>query len=96
MENKFGKQVTDIVRQVTDDRSLPKEEKKRLQIVHAPHRTHEAKLVKLADKLYNLRDLTSQIPVDWPQERVDEHLIWAWKVVQFRVYRKPVPQLKIC
>ena len=46
---------TGIVAEVTDDKSLEKQERKQLQIAHAPHSSHQAKLVKLADKLYNLR-----------------------------------------
>ena len=56
--------------EVTDDKSLPKLERKRLQIEHAPHISHKAKLVKLADKLYNLRDLNRSTPEGWSQERV--------------------------
>lgn len=48
--------------EVTDDKSLPKQERKRLQIENAPHKSREAKLVKLADKLYNLRDLCNEAP----------------------------------
>ncbi len=62
LEYMFGPTVARIVQEVTDDKSLPKEERKRLQVVHAPHRSHQAKLVKLADKLYNLRDLNRCTP----------------------------------
>ena len=51
-----------VVDEVTDDKDLPKEERKRLQIVNASHKSPRAKLVKLADKLYNLRDLHRVIP----------------------------------
>ncbi|XP_061742949.1 guanosine-3',5'-bis(diphosphate) 3'-pyrophosphohydrolase MESH1 isoform X2 [Nerophis ophidion] len=63
LETKFGAIVARIVREVTDDKSLPKQERKRLQVEHAPHCSHQAKLVKLADKLYNLRDLNRCTPV---------------------------------
>ena len=46
-----------LVAEVTDDKNLPKQERKNLQIEHAPHTSPRAKLIKLADKLYNLRDL---------------------------------------
>ena len=59
IEALFGASVTEIVRQVTDDKTLPKMERKRLQVVKAPSKTPQAKLVKLADKLHNLRDLTT-------------------------------------
>lgn len=75
-------QYSSIVREVTDDKSLAKEERKRLQIVHAPHKSAEAKLVKLADKLYNLRDLLRQTPIGWPEQRVQEYFVWAGKVIQ--------------
>jgi (p)ppGpp synthase/HD superfamily hydrolase len=55
----FGKDVTDIVVEVTDDKSLPKAERKRLKVEHAAHISRRAKLVKLADKICNLRDTRS-------------------------------------
>lgn len=63
LEAKFGATVARIVQEVTDDKSLPKQERKLLQVEHAPHCSREAKLVKLADKLYNLRDLNRCTPV---------------------------------
>ena len=75
-------QVTSIVREVSDDKSLSKEERKRLQIEHASHCSPQAKLVKLADKLYNLRDLERTSPVGWSQERVDQYFVWASQVVK--------------
>lgn len=81
IEDKFGKKVRDIVDEVTDDKSLPKLERKRLQIEHAPGTTYEAKLVKLADKLYNLRDLEKSTPSGWSEQRVQEYFEWSKKVV---------------
>lgn len=67
IEQHFGPNVRKIVEEVTDDKSLPKMERKRLQIVHAAHSSYKAKLVKLADKLYNLRDLQRCAPQEWTQ-----------------------------
>lgn len=67
IEEHFGKTIRDIVAEVTDDKSKPKQERKRLQILHAKGSSHEAKLVKLADKLYNLRDLERTTPDGWTQ-----------------------------
>lgn len=78
----FGPKVASIVRECSDDKSLPKLERKRLQIEHAKEASREAKLVKLADKLYNLRDLDTSTPVGWSDERVAEYFLWAHKVVQ--------------
>ncbi|XP_017567094.1 guanosine-3',5'-bis(diphosphate) 3'-pyrophosphohydrolase MESH1 [Pygocentrus nattereri] len=82
LEAVFGSTVSRIVQEVTDDKALPKQERKRLQVEHAPHCSHQAKLVKLADKLYNLRDLNRCTPTGWSAERVQEYFIWAAQVVK--------------
>lgn len=73
IETQFGTEVRNIVRELTDDKSLPKVERKRLQIENASKCSHKAKLIKLADKLYNLRDLQKAIPVGWSEDRVKEY-----------------------
>ncbi|XP_068597511.1 guanosine-3',5'-bis(diphosphate) 3'-pyrophosphohydrolase MESH1 [Brachionichthys hirsutus] len=82
LEGKFGLIVARIVQEVTDDKSLPKQERKRKQVEHAPHCSRQAKLVKLADKLYNLRDLNRSTPNGWTAERVQEYFVWASEVVK--------------
>lgn len=77
----FGLEAADIVGEVTDDKSLPKAERKRLQIEHAPTISGKAKLVKLADKICNLRDIAACPPADWPVERKREYFDWAKAVV---------------
>ena len=77
----FGKDVADIVLEVTDDKALPKAERKRLQIEHAAHISRRAKLVKLADKICNLRDITASPPADWSIDRKREYFDWAKSVV---------------
>lgn len=69
IEEHFGPVIRGIVEEVTDDKTLSKQERKRLQIEHAKDSTHEAKLVKLADKLYNLRDLEKVAPEGWTDVR---------------------------
>ena len=77
----FGKDVADIVLEVTDDKNLPKAERKRLQIEHAAHISRRAKLVKLADKICNLRDIAGSPPPDWPVDRKREYFDWSKSVV---------------
>lgn len=77
----FGPQVTATVLDVTDDKSLDKHVRKLRQIEHAPHISKEAKLVKLADKICNLRDILSSPPADWSPERKQGYFDWAAKVV---------------
>ncbi|NXI75341.1 MESH1 pyrophosphohydrolase, partial [Rhipidura dahli] len=62
IEEWFGVEVRRVVEEVTDDKTLPKAERKRLQVERAPVCSRRAKLVKLADKLYNLRDLNRCTP----------------------------------
>lgn len=81
IEQEFGVIIRNIVSEVTDDKSLPKLTRKQLQIEHASSSSYEAKLVKLADKLYNLRDLEKSPPPDWSDVRVNEYFQWAKKVV---------------
>lgn len=77
----FGQEVADIVAEVTDDKTLPKAERKRLQVEHAPSLSRRARLTKLADKICNLRDVASSPPKDWPLERRQEYFDWAKAVV---------------
>lgn len=63
----FGTDVASLVLEVTDDKSLEKGERKRLQIVNAKNTTKRAKLIKLADKLDNLRDLRKTTPSGWTE-----------------------------
>jgi guanosine-3',5'-bis(diphosphate) 3'-pyrophosphohydrolase len=77
----FGREVADVVLEVTDDKSLPKAERKQLQIDHAPQLSRAAKLVKLADKIANLRDVSDHPPAKWPLERKREYFDWAKQVV---------------
>jgi guanosine-3',5'-bis(diphosphate) 3'-pyrophosphohydrolase len=77
----FGNKVCEIVLEVTDDKSLPKSERKQLQIEHAPHLSHGAKLVKLADKISNIRDVTENPPHDWSDDRRIEYIEWGEKVI---------------
>jgi guanosine-3',5'-bis(diphosphate) 3'-pyrophosphohydrolase len=77
----FGDQVASVVLEVTDDKSLGKAQRKQLQIEHAAHGSPQAKLVKLADKICNLRDLLTSPPADWSAERKQAYFDWAAAVV---------------
>ena len=69
--------IASIVVEVTDDKTLPKEERKRLQIEHAPHLSPKPRFVKWADKIANLRDVADSPPVDWPLSRRQEYFDWG-------------------
>lgn len=77
----FGRDVRLLVQEMTDDKSLPKDERKRLQIEHASQLSAAAKLIKLADKIANVRDVTDQPAKGWSVQRRREYLDWADRVV---------------
>jgi guanosine-3',5'-bis(diphosphate) 3'-pyrophosphohydrolase len=77
----FGPEVADLVRELTDDKSLEKSERKRLQIEHAKESSLRAKQVKIADKICNVRDITVSPPPNWPVQRRVEYLTWSEQVV---------------
>jgi len=79
--SQFGKHVADIVLEVSDDKSLPKAERKRKQVESAGHKSREAKLIKLADKTSNVRAVANSPAPDWSVERRLEYVAWAKRVV---------------
>jgi guanosine-3',5'-bis(diphosphate) 3'-pyrophosphohydrolase len=81
IKSEFGEKVLTLVLEVTDDKSLPKQKRKQLQVENAPHKTRNAKLLKLADKISNVREIVTSPPKDWPLERKQEYLLWTEKVV---------------
>ena len=79
---RFGPEVAALVAEVTDDKSLPKEERKRLQIDKAPDKSRRAKLLKIADKTSNLRSMVNSPPAGWSQARLRDYVVWAEQVVR--------------
>jgi guanosine-3',5'-bis(diphosphate) 3'-pyrophosphohydrolase len=79
--DRFGANVLGHVDAVTDDKSLAKDERKRLQVEHAARLSLGARLVKLADKTANLRDVSRDPPTGWSRERIDAYFAWATAVV---------------
>ena len=92
IEERFGSDVAALVAEVTDDKSLPKEERKRLQIEKTAGKSQRAKLLKLADKTSNLRGLVASPPKGWPPARLHDYVVWAHDVV--RSCRGLNPQLE--
>ncbi|CAN5707727.1 HD domain-containing protein [soil metagenome] len=77
----FGSDICEYVLEVNDDKSLPKAERKQKQIEHAPHLSQGAKLIKLGDKISNIRDVMENPPDGWSDERQLEYVNWGEKVV---------------
>ena len=77
----FGGPIASLVQEVTDDKRLPKAERKLRQVEHAAHLSPKARSVKLADKIANLRDVADSPPVNWPLARRQEYFDWAKQVV---------------
>jgi (p)ppGpp synthase/HD superfamily hydrolase len=77
----FGGDVASLVAEVTDDKSLPKAVRKRLQVEHAPEKSNRAKILKLADKISNVTAIGKDPPADWPIGRQREYIEWGRDVV---------------
>ena len=81
LQEHFGEKITFIVLEVTDDKRLEKSVRKQKQVEHAASISHEAKLVKLADKIANITDIINTPPADWSSDRKKEYFEWAKAVV---------------
>ena len=81
LEELFGSTVRGYVEEVTDDKSLPKAERKQKQIERAAGLTAGATLIKLGDKISNVGDVTHTPPLDWDMERRKRYLDWAEAVI---------------
>jgi guanosine-3',5'-bis(diphosphate) 3'-pyrophosphohydrolase len=81
IEERFGYRVRSLVMEVTDDKNLHKDVRKQLQIEHAPHLSPRAKIIKLADKTANLRDLVKSPPIGWGTGRQQRYIEWSHRVV---------------
>ena len=77
----FGERVCSLVQEVTDDKTLPRQTRKDLQIQHAPQLSEGAALIKLGDKISNVTDITNTPPTDWDSNRLLEYFDWAEKVI---------------
>lgn len=80
IEAHFGKKIKTIVEQVTDDKNLTQVERKRQQVINVKHKTNEAKIVKMCDTIYNLKDLIEN-PI-WCIERVQGYFVWKYLIMQ--------------
>jgi (p)ppGpp synthase/HD superfamily hydrolase len=92
LTQRFGADVAGLVAEVTDDKSLPKQERKRLQVVNAPKESERAQLIKLADKISNLRSLHFSPPVGWDSDRTREYVLWAREVIDRLAKPNPILQ----
>lgn len=92
VERRFGKSIAALVLELTDDKSLPKQERKDLQVANAPHKSRTASVIKVADKISNLRAIALS-PPPWPAERKRHYVDWAREVVA-GLPHKPAELLK--
>lgn len=81
LKAEFSNKIAEIVMEVTDDKKFRKEKRKQLQIVHAARASHAAKIVKLADKICNLRDMHYAPPAGWDLDRRREYFDWCLAVI---------------
>jgi len=77
----FGEHVAELVMEVTDDKKLPYAVRKAEQVRTSAGKSPEAKLIKLADKISNVRSVTRGPPEDWSPERCRQYVSWCGEVV---------------
>jgi guanosine-3',5'-bis(diphosphate) 3'-pyrophosphohydrolase len=77
----FSPAIRDLVQELTDDERLPKGERKARQVAGAPHLSARAKLIRIADKIANVRDVTHHPPAHWDLARRQAYLDWTEQVV---------------
>lgn len=92
IESLFGEEVRQLVMEVTDDKSLPQAERKRLQVVNAPHKSPKARQIKLGDKISNVHEIAHNPPEGWSLQHRREYLDWTQQVIDG--LRGPNPQLE--
>jgi (p)ppGpp synthase/HD superfamily hydrolase len=81
LEREFGSEVAALVVELTDDKCLPKLERKRLQVETLCLKSGRAKLIKIADKTSNLWSILASHPLNWDARRQREYFEWASRVV---------------
>lgn len=81
IRSNFGEDVLALVLEVSDDKNLPKQERKRKQIDKAPSLSFGAKQLKLADKICNVGDIANFPPKNWSWQRRVDYLEWADSVI---------------
>ena len=77
----FGAEICQIVKELTDDKQLPKPVRKRLQLQNVAELSTRARHVRIADKISNLEDILHSPPANWSLERRREYVEWAGKVI---------------
>jgi guanosine-3',5'-bis(diphosphate) 3'-pyrophosphohydrolase len=90
LTQRFGPDVADLVVEMTDDKALPKQERKQLQIEHASKLSVRAQTIKLADKISNLRSILTSPPTNWDSRRKREYFDWAKRVVDGLTAPNPI------
>jgi len=81
LADRFSVRVAALVAEVTDDMSMPKDERRRLQVVGAPHKSPDAKLIKIADKISNIRGRIAPEPSEAERADLADYVGWAEQVV---------------
>jgi len=82
IERTFGREIRDVVMEVTDDKTLPKRQQKEDQVRLASSLSHRARLIRIADKISNVHDVLHSPPADWPLEWRLGYIDWTERVVE--------------
>lgn len=92
IESKFGKEVSDLVREVSDDKSLPKVERKKFQVHSMKGKSMGARAIKIGDKWSNTRDLLTDSPRGWGLLQIQGYIVWSFEVCKNALSRGDLPE----
>jgi guanosine-3',5'-bis(diphosphate) 3'-pyrophosphohydrolase len=81
LARQFGERVATLVVEVTDDMNLSQAERRQKQVEDAPHKSPDAKLIKIADKVSNIYARVAPQPSEAQRVDLAAYTIWAEKVV---------------
>jgi guanosine-3',5'-bis(diphosphate) 3'-pyrophosphohydrolase len=81
LAKKFSERIASLVVECTDDMSLPKAERRRLQVINASHKSPSAKLIKIADKVSNIHARILPDPTTEERDDLVDYTNWAEQVV---------------
>ncbi|GAB4134360.1 MAG: HD domain-containing protein [Bacteroidia bacterium] len=81
LAERFGTTVAEVVSELSDDKTLSKDERKQQQLILADTLSPSARLIRISDKICNVYDIIYAPPGNWTMERRVDYLKWAQSVV---------------
>jgi len=78
----YGTKVSSYLEEMTSKQGLSLKEQKKQQIMQAFRQNPSVAIIKLSDKLSNLKTLATSPPPSWSRDRIDQYFQWAQTVIE--------------